>query len=105
MTIRIGTIILLALFSLSCTWVKLVPGAEEVQISTMMEVENCQLLGRTTVSLKAKIAGFNRNQKQVQFELEILGRNAALNLSGDTIVADSEVNEGQQVFKIYRCRN
>ncbi len=105
MKIRIGTIILLALLSLSCTWVKLIPGAEEVQVLAAAEVENCESLGRTTVSLKAKIAGVNRNQKQVQFELETLGRNAALNLNGDTIVVDSEVSEGQQAFKIYRCRS
>lgn len=105
MKIRVVTIILLALFSLSCTWVKLVPGAEDVQVLTLTEVEHCELLGRTTVSLKAKVVGINRNKKQVQFELETLGRNAALNLNGDIIVADSDVSEGQQAFKIYRCHS
>ena len=33
----------------------------------------------------------------------MLARNSAINLGGDTVVADGEIKDGMQTFKVYRC--
>lgn len=88
----------------ACSWVKLTPDGEDVRVLSAEEVSNCELTGQTTVSLKSKIAGIERNQEKVQLELNILGRNSAANLAGNSIVADSDIKDGQQTFKVYQCQ-
>jgi len=98
--------ILLFTFTLSaCTWVELTPEGEKVRVLSLSEVQSCKKKGKTTVSLKDKIAGIERNKKKVQKELEMLGRNSAVSINGDTIVATSDVMDGKQAFDIYRCIN
>ncbi len=89
----------------ACSWVKLTPDGEDVRILFAEDITNCKLLGSTTASLKSKIAGFERNQEKVQQELNTLGRNSAANLAGNTIVAASDIKDGQQTFKVYQCVN
>lgn len=96
---------LLALTLTACTWVKLTPEAEKVRVLSASEVQTCKKKGQTTVSLKADIAGFARNREKVKKELETLARNSALDLNGDTIVPASEIENGKQVFDVYRCIN
>ena len=98
--------ILLFTFTLTaCTWVELTPEGEKVRVLSLSEVQSCKKKGKTTVSLKAKIAGIERNEKKVKKELETLGRNTAVELNGDTIVPTSEIIDGKQAFDIYRCIN
>ena len=98
--------VLLFAFTLSaCTWVELTPEGEKVRVLSQSEVQSCKKKGKTTVSLKDKIAGFDRVKTKVQKELETLGRNTAVELDGDTIVATSEIMDGKQSFDIYRCIN
>ncbi|MCW9014229.1 MAG: DUF4156 domain-containing protein [Gammaproteobacteria bacterium] len=98
-------IILLGTTLTSCTWVEPTPESKKVRLLSMDEVKSCKKIGQTIVSLKDKIAGFNRNQEKVQKELEILAQNAAVNLNGDTVVKASEVKDGKQTFQVYRCIN
>jgi hypothetical protein len=86
-----------------CTWVKLTPEGEKVRVLSVTEISSCKKLGKTTVSLKSTIAGFERNEEKVKKELEILARNRAMDLGGDTVVPVSEISEGQQTFGVYRC--
>ena len=95
-------LVLLALVS-GCTWVKLTPEGEKVRVLTQAEVKNCKKLGKTTVSLKATVAGFERKAAKVKKELESLARNRAMDINGDTIVPLTKVEKGQQIFSIYRC--
>lgn len=87
----------------ACAWVKLTPGGEKVRMLDAGEVSTCQELGNTTVSLLAKVAGINRNEDQVAKELSMLGRNAAADMGGDTIVPISEAKEGKRSFAVYKC--
>ena len=97
---------MLVLLMLSgCAWVKLTPEGEKARVLSKSEVSKCKLLGQTTVSLKSKIAGFDRNAEKVKKELETLARNHAVDLDGDTVVPESEIKNGQQVFSVYRCIN
>lgn len=89
----------------ACTWVKLTPYGEKARVLSASEVQSCKKLGATTVSLKASIAGFERNAKKVKQELETLARNHAEDLNGDTVVPISEIANGMQTFAVYRCIN
>ncbi|MBD3670338.1 MAG: DUF4156 domain-containing protein [Gammaproteobacteria bacterium] len=102
---KIVPLLLLAFTIQACTWVKLTPEAEKVRVLSATEVESCKTVGKTTVSLKADIAGIDRNQEKVKKELETLGRNHAADMGGDTIVPASEIKDGKQSFDVYRCIN
>lgn len=103
--IKYLTIIFLALMLTACTWVKLTPGGEKVQLANASEVQSCTKKGKTTVSLKADIAGIERNREKVKKELETLARNHTAELNGDTIVPASAIENGKQTFDVYRCNN
>lgn len=93
----------LALLVASCTWVKLTPEGEKVRVLESHEVGSCKKLGKTTATLKDKIAGVERSSKKVGKEMETLARNSAADMGGDTVVAITEVESGKQVFEVYKC--
>ena len=87
-----------------CTWVKLDAAGEQVRVVEKQHVQHCQRLGKTTVSVKSTVVGVERKQEAMQQELEILARNNAADIQGDTIVAISEIEDGSRVYDIYRCK-
>jgi len=91
------------LLSGGCAWVKPTPGGERVQVLDAQKVANCKELGNTTVSLVDKIAGIDRNRQKVEEELQILARNSAASIDGDTVVPISDISDGRQRFTIYQC--
>lgn len=96
--------ILFLAFSLSaCTWVKLTPEGEKVRVLGAQEVQSCTKKGKTTVSVKADVAGIERDYEKVKTELETLARNSAVDLNGDTVVPTSKIEDGKQTYDVYRC--
>lgn len=88
----------------ACTWVELTPSGEKARILTPMEVENCPKVGTTTVQTQDTVGEVvYRSKEKVAQELEILARNAAEELGGDTVVPVSEIEAGQQTFAVYKC--
>ncbi|MGD8407383.1 MAG: DUF4156 domain-containing protein [Thiohalophilus sp.] len=87
-----------------CSWVKLDPAGEQVNVVEPQHVKSCKLLGKTTVSVKSTVAGIGRDEDDMQKELEILARNNAADIKGDTIVAASEIKDGKRVYNVYRCK-
>jgi hypothetical protein len=85
-----------------CTFVKLTPAGENVAILQASEVGNCVADGTITVNVTSKVV-VNRQPAKVQQELRTLARNRAAD-RGDTLVAVTEVRNGEQTFNIYRCR-
>ena len=98
-------ILLMTGLLVSCTWVKLTPEGEKVRVLSIDEVASCKKLGKTTTSLKDKIAGMSRNEAKVQKEMQALARNSAADMGGDTVVPVSEVKDGRQTFEVYKCVN
>lgn len=94
---------LMALFLTACTWVELTPEAEDVRVVEAVHVANCKFMGTTTVSVKSDVASFKRNPEKIQSELETLAKNEAVKLKGDTLVATTEIVNGEQTFKVYKC--
>lgn len=89
----------------ACTWVKLTAEGEKVRILSMSEVSSCKKLGKTTSTLKDKIAGMSRSRVKVEKEMQALARNSAVELGGDTVVPVTEIVDGRQTFEVYKCGN
>ncbi len=100
---KITLLLVVALLS-GCTWVTLNPQGEQVLVASMEEVAGCKRVGKTTVSTLAKLVGLNRHEKSMEDELNKLARNSAADMGGDTVVPISPVEDGTQVFGVYRCR-
>lgn len=87
-----------------CTWVDPIPGASSVTLVTPAHVSNCKSIGTTTSQVKAKIGIINRNDEKVAGELLTLAQNSAVEVGGDTLVAEGAPSEGTQRFRIYKCK-
>ena len=87
----------------ACTWVKLTPAGEKVSVTSADKVDGCKKLGKTRAMLKDTIAGIKRDSDKVRNEMETLARNSAAEMSGDSIVPVSEIEDGKQVFDVYSC--
>lgn len=100
----LATAVLALVLLSSCTWVKPTPGGNRVRVATSpAEVEKCEKIGITTVSLMDKVGYFNRDQKKVEEELFVLGRNSGSEMGGDTILPISDIFQGERRFAVYRC--
>ena len=105
MTIKIITIPLLLLCLQACTWVAPTEKGAGVVVSDGSGVSNCERKGEVLSKLKSRVGAFERNATKVANELEILARNEAALMGGDTVVAESTVRDGEQTFGVYRCRS
>ncbi len=87
----------------SCTWVKVTSNGESVRlVQSARAVESCKKLGQVTAKVESKII-FNRDTEKVSDELADLARNEAALMGGDTIVPNSEINDGRRSFNVYQC--
>ena len=87
----------------ACAWVKPTPAGESVRVASPDAVAGCTRKGKVTVSLKSRVAGVERSPTKVANELATLARNEGVSLGGDTVVAETDVSEGAQVFGVYDC--
>lgn len=105
---RIATIALTTvtvLFSLSgCTFVKMAPGANEVQVVGLKaNMSTCVKRGEVVVSVKDRLGPYERDEMRVLDELETLARNEAPGLQADTVQPKALPQDGEQRFIAYRC--
>ncbi len=96
--------VLVALALGACQWVKPIAGASDVALVKPQHVSNCKRLGTTTSSVKDAIGFLRRGERKVADELITLAKNVATKMGGDSILAVSEVNAGEQDFEVYDCR-
>ena len=87
----------------ACATVKLTHGGEKARVLSSGEVANCKKRGATTVSVRPTLLTVPRQQTVIAKELQILARNSAVNMGGDTVTAISKIDNGQQTFAVYRC--
>lgn len=86
------------------SWVQLTPeGAAVTLVGDAAKVSPCTRVGRANVQTLGKIAGVERGGQRLQDELLTLARNEAADLGGDTVVPESLITDGRQVFGVYRC--
>ncbi|MCF6355330.1 MAG: DUF4156 domain-containing protein [Candidatus Polarisedimenticolaceae bacterium] len=92
-----------ALLTTGCSLVKLSPQADHVRLMTAKSASHCKVIGTTTVSVLDKILFFERDKKTILEELEILARNSAAKLGGDTASPDGAPVAGEQSYTVYQC--
>ena len=90
--------------STGCTWVDPKPGASKVTLVKLEHVSQCKPLGSTVSQVKDKVGGIHRNEEKVTEELLTLAKNSAVDLGGDTLVAEGGPIDGTQKFTIYKCQ-
>lgn len=86
-----------------CTWVKAVPGSSRVTLVQAEHVTQCRSVGTTVSQVKEKVGLVHRNEAKVTEELLQLAKNSAVEMDGDTLVAESGPIEGTQKFRVYNC--
>lgn len=87
-----------------CTWVEPMQGTSGVMLVLPMHVSNCTSIGTTISQVKAKVGIINRSDDKVAEELLTLAKNSAVELGGNTLVAEGAPSEGSQKFRIYKCQ-
>jgi len=87
-----------------CSSISLTQQGKNVRIHGAHGVADCKSIGKTTVTVTEKVAGLQRKEHIIKNDLEILARNAAANMAGDTIVPAGKIKGGKQTFKVYKCR-
>lgn len=97
------TILISGLIVSSCAFVQLDTGGEKVRVLSPDEVSSCRELGKAHANVTDAVFGMNRPIETLQKELEVIGRNSAVNLGGDTIVPLTVIKEGKQTFVVYKC--
>lgn len=102
--IALPSLLIAATCTLSaCAWVQLTDYGRKVRVLETHEVASCKQLGETTASVLGKVGSLARHPETVEAELEVVGRNGAVDLGGDTIVPKTPVVDGKRTFTVYRC--
>lgn len=99
------TIALISSLSMAaCTWVKPIPGSEQVALVKSAHVAQCKKIGIATARTKAKVALLQRKPVKVAEELLTLARSQAFDMGGDTIISKAAPEQGMQRFEVYSCK-
>ncbi len=101
--VKSSVCLLLACCVSACTWVKPDAGSSAVRLAKPSEVTECKRIGLANVKTLGRIVVVPRSSAKVGDELVTLAQREAAVMGGDTIVAESLVDRGSQVFAVYRC--
>lgn len=87
-----------------CTWgIKLDDAGRKVRTDWYGTMSNCKQLGKVTVSVADHLGPVDRNNITVRDELEVMARNEAGGMGGDTVHPLAEPVEGSQAWGVYQC--
>ena len=99
-----GMVLLGALVAGGCTWVDMAPGASSVRvIDGNGPPAGCEKRGEVEVTVKNKVAFYERNQLRVREELETLARNEALGQQADNVKPMGCPINGSHRLAPWRC--
>ena len=102
--IRALALAALVLLAPACVWVHMAPGAQAVRVVAQGAAPSgCENRGEIAVSVKDRVAFYERNALRVRDELETLARNEAPSLQADTIQPLGPPAAGEQRFAAWRC--
>ena len=97
------TLIAIAAVTTSCTWVKVSDQGSSVAVANAANVRGCANISEISVSVPNKVAMVKRDGDKVATELSTMARNEAASDGGDTVVPSSNIEDGRQSFKVYKC--
>ena len=88
----------------ACTWVPIESSGKTVRVLPSGPVlPGCVNKGEIVVSVKNKVAFYERNPLRVQEELETLARNEAPSAGANAVQAAGLPADGSQRFVAYHC--
>lgn len=88
----------------ACSFVEQKPGSENIAVSDMNAVANCQSKGKSRVTVLSEIGVADLMDEYVAEKLDLMGKNAAVDQGGDTVVKLEEPEPGIAVYGIYKCK-
>lgn len=98
-------LIIAVMTSLSaCSFVEQKPGSENVTVTDKDSVVSCQEKGKSRVTVLSEIGVADLMDEYVAEKLDLMGKNAAVDQGGDTIVKIEEPEPGIAVYAIYKCK-
>lgn len=101
---RVRWILPLAAAALAgCVFVQPTAEGKKVRVLTAGEVDRCHSLGTLTSSVADHVGAIPRSREAVEDDVTLNAQNAAAEMSGDTIVPASAMENGKQTFNVYRC--
>ena len=86
-----------------CTFVSLRSDADTVQSIEESAAADCDELGSTQVEVLHELGVFARTPTKINDELDILARNAAVDLGGNAVVPSGPTVSGKRPYRILRC--
>jgi len=86
----------------ACSFVELLPGAEQIIYSN--HKESCQKISEFHAKVNTENFLIERRAKAISNELRILAQNEAFEKKGNAIWPSSEISNGQQDFDIFYCK-
>jgi Domain of unknown function (DUF4156) len=102
---KISVAVSIAALVAGCSWVRLNDAGQRVRVAKdASQVAGCTEMAEMTTSVADKIAFVSREKAKVRDEVEALAREQAAEVGADTVLATSEVVDGAQNFKAYRCK-
>lgn len=94
-----------AITLISCSFVSLDPQARDVIVSAdTNSLKTCKFINTTTVSLWSKAETF-QSDKTVATQLDTLARNEAATMGGNVVIPNSEINNAQKTYSVYKCKS
>lgn len=94
----------LAILVTGCSWVSVDKGAEDVLVLPAERLApDCESLGLVTVSVLDRVGVLERHDEEVVEDLDVLARNHAARVGGDTAVPRGPAENGQRRYEIFRC--
>jgi Domain of unknown function (DUF4156) len=75
-----------------------------VSLADASQVGSCKSMGKTIVSVLAKVGFIDRAPEAVEDNLYQLARNNAVDAGADTLVKGESNKFGQRTFEMYKCR-
>jgi len=79
-------------------------GSDRVSLADANQVGSCKSMGKTIVSVVAKVGFIKRLEEAVEADLYQLARNNAVDAGADTLVKGESKEFGQRTFGMYKCR-
>lgn len=88
----------------ACSWVSVEPGAKDVLVLPAERLTaDCESLGIVKVSVLDKVGVLERHDEEVVQDLNVLARNHAAKIGGDTAVPLGPAENGERRYEIHRC--
>lgn len=88
----------------ACAWVSVDEAARDVLVLPAERLTaDCESLGKVTVSVLDKVGVLERHDEEVVQDLNILARNHAATVGGDTAVPLAPAKNGERRYEIFRC--